>query len=96
MSENSSPTFWEEMKKIKNRGSIKYDTNELIEEPGTRSGEEPRGCLAGRGQGAWLPGRKRAGSMAAGPEEGREQHTAGLGLADANRCIYNGETAMSF
>ena len=33
--------------------------------------------------------------MAAGPEEGREQHTAGLGLADANRCIYNGETAMS-
>ena len=52
MSENSSLTFWEEMKKIKNRDSIKYNTNELIEETGTCSGEEPRGCQAGRREGA--------------------------------------------
>lgn len=52
MSENSSPTFWEEMKKIKNRDSIKHDTNELIGGTGTRSREEPRGCQAGRKEGA--------------------------------------------
>lgn len=52
MSENSSPTFWEEMKKIKNRDSIKHDTNELIAGTGTRSREEPRGCQAGRKEGA--------------------------------------------
>ena len=37
MSENSSSTFLEEMKKIKNRDSIKHDTNELIEETETDS-----------------------------------------------------------
>ena len=37
MSENPSPAFGEEMKKIKNRDSIKHRTNELADEGGTGS-----------------------------------------------------------
>ena len=37
MSENPSPAFWEEMKKIKNRDPIKHHTNELADEAGTGS-----------------------------------------------------------
>ena len=55
MSENSSSTFLEEMKKIKNRDSIKHDTNELIEETETDSQTQrtdlwlPRGSGVGEG-----------------------------------------------